>query len=43
MAFPSASGWGNLPGGVFSPTIYSKKVQTVFRKTAVAEAVTNSD
>jgi hypothetical protein len=43
MAFASASGYGNLPNGVFSPTIYSKKVQKQFRRTAVAEAITNSD
>jgi hypothetical protein len=43
MAFPSASGWGNLPNGAFSPVIYSKKVQKTFRKKAVTEAITNSD
>lgn len=43
MAFQSASGYTNLPNGVFSPTIYSKKVQTQFRRTAVAEKVTNND
>jgi len=43
MAFPSAAGYGNLPNGVFSPTIYSKKVQKAFRKKSVIEAVTNSD
>lgn len=43
MAFQTAAGYGNLPNGVFSPTIYSKKVQKQFRRTAVAEAVTNSD
>jgi hypothetical protein len=43
MAFQSASGYGNLPNGVFSPTIYSKKVQKQFRRIAVAEAITNSD
>lgn len=43
MAFSSASGYNNLPGGVFSPTIYSKKVQKQFRRTAVAESITNSD
>jgi hypothetical protein len=43
MAFQTAAGYGNLPNGVFSPTIYSKKVQKQFRRTAVAEAITNSD
>jgi hypothetical protein len=43
MAFPSASGWGNLPNGVFSPVIYSKKVQKTFRKKSVVAAITNSD
>ena len=43
MAFQSAAGYNNLSNGVFSPTIYSKKVQKQFRKTAVAEAITNSD
>lgn len=43
MAFQAAAGYNNLPNGVFSPTIYSKKVQKAFRKDSVAEAVTNSD
>lgn len=43
MAFQSATGWTNLPNGVFSPVIYSKKVQTTFRKKAVAMDVTNTD
>jgi len=43
MAFQTAAGYGNLPNGVFSPTIYSKKVQKQFRRTAVAEAITNND
>lgn len=43
MAFPAASGWGNLPNGVFSPVIYSKKVQLAFRKTSVVQDITNSD
>ena len=43
MAFNSATGYNNLPNGVFSPTIYSQKVQMQFRKTAVAEDITNSD
>lgn len=43
MAFQTAAGYGNLPNGVFSPTLYSKKVQKQFRRTAVSEAITNSD
>lgn len=43
MAFSAATGWNNLPNGVFSPTIYSKKVQKIYRKSAVTEAITNND
>ncbi len=43
MAFGSASNYGNLPNGNFSPTIFSKKAQMVFRKKAVVEDITNSD
>jgi len=43
MAFPSASGYSNLPNGNFSPVIYSQKVQKAFRKTSVIEDVTNTD
>ena len=43
MAFPTASGYGNLPNGNFSPVIYSKQVQLAFRKSSVVEAITNND
>ena len=43
MAFSSASGYGNLPNGNFSPIIYSKKVQLAFRKAATVGDITNSD
>ena len=43
MAFKTAAGYGNLPNGNFSPVIYSKKVQSAFRKTSIVEDVTNSD
>lgn len=43
MAFASASGYSNLPNGNWSPIIYSKKVQLAFRKSSVAQAITNSD
>lgn len=42
MAFPTTSGYGNLPNGNFSPTIFSKKAQLAFRKSAIAEDITNS-
>lgn len=42
MAFQAITGWNNLPNGVFSPTIFSKKVQMAFRREAVAEDITNS-
>lgn len=43
MAFPSAAGHGNLPNGNFSSVIYSKKVQSAFRKATVCGDITNSD
>lgn len=43
MAFGSASGYTNLPNGNFSPVIYSKQVQLAFRRSAVANAITNND
>lgn len=43
MAFSTASGWGNLPNGNFSPVIYSKKVQLALRKKSVVMDITNSD
>lgn len=43
MAFPAASGWGNLPLGNWSPIIYSQRVIKAFRIQAVAEDVTNTD
>ena len=43
MAFKVASGYSNLPNGNFSPVIYSQKVQQAFRKSSVAESITNND
>lgn len=43
MAFPSASGHGNLPNGVFSPVIYSQKVLLTLKKKAVVDAITNTE
>jgi hypothetical protein len=43
MAFQAVPGYGNLSTGGFSPIIYSKKVQLAFRKSSVAQAITNTD
>lgn len=43
MAFPSAAGHGNLPTGVFSPVVYSKKVLLTLKKKAVVDAITNTE
>ena len=43
MAFNAAAGYGNLPRGNWSPTIFSEKVVNFFRTAAVAEAITNTD
>lgn len=43
MAFAKASGYTNLNNGNFSPEIFSKKAQLAFRKSAVVNAITNSD
>lgn len=43
MAFAVAANYGNLPNGVFSPTIFSMKAQLAFRKKAVALGITNND
>lgn len=43
MAFRAAAGWGSLPNGVFSPIIYSKKVQLAFRRASVVQGITNTD
>ena len=43
MAFQAANGWNNLPNGVFSPVIYSKKVQLAFRKSSVVQDLVNSE
>lgn len=43
MAFPSASGYGNLPSGNFTPVIYSQKVLKFLRRTSVVEDITNTD
>lgn len=43
MAFDTAANYGNLPNGVFSPTVFSKKAQLAFRKKAVANDITNTE
>jgi len=43
MAFQRAAGYGNLPNGVFVPSIYSKKVLKFFRRDSVVEEITNTD
>ncbi len=43
MAFQAVPGYGQLPNGVWSPTIYSKNVQKQFRKKSVALDVVNTD
>lgn len=43
MAFSVASGYTNLPNGVFSPTVFSMKAQMAFRKKAVALGIFNSE
>lgn len=43
MAFQASVGWNNLPNGVFSPVIYSKKVQLAFRKSSVVQDLVNSE
>lgn len=43
MAFTASTGHGNLPQGNFSPVIYSKKAQIAFRKSSVAQAITNTE
>jgi hypothetical protein len=43
LAFSSAPGYGNLPSGNFSPTIFSQRALKEFRKASVVEAVTNTD
>jgi hypothetical protein len=43
MAFGKAANYSNLPNGVFSPTLFSKKAQMAFRKKAVVEDITNSE
>lgn len=42
MAFSTAANYSNLPGGVWSPVIFSKNMQTRFRKKSVAQDITNS-
>ena len=43
MAFSAAAGYDNLVNGNFVPQIYSQKVLKYFRRSSVAEAITNTD
>ena len=43
MAYATAAGYANLPSGNFVPVIYSQKVLKYFRRSSVAEAITNTD
>lgn len=43
MAFNTAANYFNLPNGKFSATVFSKKAQKAFRKTAVAMDIGNSE
>lgn len=43
MAFPSAPGYGNLPQGNFSPTIFSQKTLKFFKTVSVVDEVTNTE
>lgn len=43
MAFRTAANYNNLPNGVFVPELFSMKAQKAFRKTAVAQDITNSE
>lgn len=43
MAFKTAANYNNLPNGVFVPELFSMKAQKAFRKTSVAQDITNSE
>lgn len=43
MAISSAAGYNQLQGSAWTPVIYSKKVQTAFRKKSVVNDITNND
>jgi hypothetical protein len=41
--FTAAAGYGNLPNGKWSPTIYSKNVLDYLKRISVADEITNTD
>jgi hypothetical protein len=43
MAFQAVAGYNQFPNGNWSPVIYSKKAQIAFRRSAVVQAITNTD
>ena len=43
MAISASGGYANLPAGNWLPAVYSQKVLKYFRRTSVAEDITNTD
>ena len=43
MSVATSAGYDNLSGGKWNPSIYSQKVLKFFRRSSVAEAITNTD
>ena len=43
MSVGTSAGYDNLPNGKWNPSIYSQKVLKFFRRSSVAEAITNTD
>jgi|TARA_R110000765_G_scaffold143583_1_gene245272 hypothetical protein len=43
MSVGTSAGYDNLSGGKWNPSIYSQKVLKFFRRSSVAEAITNTD
>ena len=43
MAIKASGGYANLPSGNWLPAVYSQKVLKYFRRTSVAEDITNTD
>ena len=43
MSVGASAGYTNLPNGKWNPSIYSQKVLKFFRRSSVAEAITNTD
>lgn len=43
MSFPAASGYGNLPNGVYIPTLYDNKVLRSLKISSVVDEITNDN